>query len=109
MLAQPDLPEVSSFEALPEIPESLSLSNKTIMLANITAEIFIKCGWGMWTILATFFLALCVLLDRATWWLKLQGSLRFEAGSLYFPRRDNLTQPFPINDGGGTTPPRPVR
>lgn len=48
------------------------------MLANIIVETFIEGGWVMWPILATFFLALCVLLDRATWWLKLQGSLRLE-------------------------------
>ncbi len=30
----------------------------------------------MWPILATFFLALCVLLDRAVWWLRLRATLR---------------------------------
>ena len=48
------------------------------MLANIIVETFIKGGWVMWPILATFFLALCVLLDRAAWWLKLQSGLRLE-------------------------------
>lgn len=45
------------------------------MFANIIVDTFIKGGWVMWPILATFFLALCVLLDRTVWWLKLQGSL----------------------------------
>ena len=48
------------------------------MLANIIVETFLKGGWVMWPILATFFLALCVLLDRAAWWLKLHGSLHLE-------------------------------
>ena len=30
----------------------------------------------MWPILATFFLALCVLLDRMVWWLRLRATLR---------------------------------
>ena len=43
------------------------------MLANIVTETFIKGGWVMWPILATFFLALCVLLDRSFWWLRFQS------------------------------------
>ena len=46
------------------------------MLANIVVETFIEGGWVMWPILATFFLALCVILDRAVWWLRLQSTLR---------------------------------
>lgn len=30
----------------------------------------------MWPILATFFLALCVILDRVVWWLRLRATLR---------------------------------
>ena len=46
------------------------------MLANIVVETFIEGGWVMWPILATFFLALCVILDRAVWWLRLQATLQ---------------------------------
>jgi biopolymer transport protein ExbB len=48
------------------------------VLANIVVETFIEGGWVMWPILATFFLALCVILDRAVWWLRLKASLRPE-------------------------------
>ena len=30
----------------------------------------------MWPILATFFLALCALLDRVVWWLRLKATLQ---------------------------------
>lgn len=33
----------------------------------------------MWPILATFFLALCVILDRAVWWVRYKASLRSNA------------------------------
>jgi biopolymer transport protein ExbB len=46
------------------------------MLSNIVVETFIEGGWVMWPILATFFLALCVVLDRSVWWLRFQSSLR---------------------------------
>ncbi len=46
------------------------------MLSNIVVETFIQGGWVMWPILATFFLALCVILDRAIWWLRLKATLR---------------------------------
>ena len=46
------------------------------MLANIVVETFVEGGWVMWPILATFFLALCVILDRAIWWLRLQATIR---------------------------------
>ncbi|MEX1048395.1 MAG: MotA/TolQ/ExbB proton channel family protein, partial [Akkermansiaceae bacterium] len=46
------------------------------MLANIVVETFIEGGWVMWPILATFFLALCAILDRAVWWLRFQKTLR---------------------------------
>lgn len=46
------------------------------ILSNIVVETFIEGGWVMWPILGTFFLALCVILDRAVWWLRLRSSLR---------------------------------
>ncbi len=48
------------------------------MLANILVEKFIEGGWVMWPILATFFLALCVILDRMVWWSRLHASLQNE-------------------------------
>lgn len=48
------------------------------MLANIVVEKFIEGGWVMWPILATFFLALCVILDRMVWWSRLHASLQNE-------------------------------
>jgi biopolymer transport protein ExbB len=46
------------------------------VLANIVVETFIEGGWVMWPIVATFFLALCVLLDRAVWWLQFKAKVR---------------------------------
>lgn len=46
------------------------------MLSNIVVDTFLQGGWVMWPILATFFLALCVLLDRAIWWLRLRATLQ---------------------------------
>jgi biopolymer transport protein ExbB len=46
------------------------------VLANIVVETFIEGGWVMWPILATFFLALCVILDRAVWWFLLNSKTR---------------------------------
>ena len=48
------------------------------MLANFVVEKFIEGGWVMWPILATFFLALCVILDRMVWWSRLHASLQNE-------------------------------
>ena len=70
------------------------------MLANIVVETFLEGGWVMWPILATFFLALCVLLDRALWWLRLKSTLqpakqqqaRNAIGSGDFSTAWNLTQ-----------------
>jgi biopolymer transport protein ExbB len=45
------------------------------VLSNIVVETFILGGWVMWPILATFFLGLCVILDRSVWWLQLQAKL----------------------------------
>jgi biopolymer transport protein ExbB len=57
------------------------LSNHSLftMLSNIVVETFIKGGWVMWPILTAFFLALCVILDRAVWWSRLQAMLRPKA------------------------------
>jgi biopolymer transport protein ExbB len=46
------------------------------VLANIVVETFIKGGWVMWPILASFFLALCVILDRVIWWLRFHTTLK---------------------------------
>jgi biopolymer transport protein ExbB len=46
------------------------------VLANIVVKTFLEGGWVMWPILATFFLALCVILDRMVWWLRLQSTLQ---------------------------------
>jgi len=47
--------------------------------ANIILETFHEGGWIMWPVAATFFLAVCVLLERCVWWLSLKRSLRPEA------------------------------
>ncbi len=73
------------------------------MLSNIVVETFIEGGWVMWPILATFFLAVCVVLDRAVWWLRLKSTLRphlqnqaREAlGTGDFPKAWQLTQNTP--------------
>jgi len=44
-------------------------------LANVVLEMFQKGGWVMWPVLATFFLALCVLIERVIWWLGLAKSI----------------------------------
>lgn len=46
------------------------------MLANIVVETFLHGGWVMWPILATFFLALCVVLDRTIWWLRFRSTVQ---------------------------------
>ena len=46
------------------------------MFANIVVDTFLQGGWVMWPILATFFLALCVLLDRIVWWLRFKATLQ---------------------------------
>ena len=83
------------------------------MLSNIVVETFIEGGWVMWPILATFFLAFCVLLDRSIWWLKHQSTLQFAKqeqaqtalGSGDFPTAWSLSQntsdPFLSNLGDG--------
>ena len=46
------------------------------MLSNIVVDTFILGGWVMWPILATFFLGLCVILDRSFWWLRLRSTVK---------------------------------
>jgi len=46
------------------------------MLANIILDKFKHGGWVMWPILCTFFLALCVLLERSLWWTALRRTIR---------------------------------
>jgi biopolymer transport protein ExbB len=85
------------------------------VLANIVVETFIEGGWVMWPILAAFFLALCVVLDRAVWWLRLQATLqtanqeqaRVAIGSGDFATAWNLSEhredPFLANLNEGMT------
>jgi biopolymer transport protein ExbB len=49
------------------------------MLGNLVIETFTRGGWVMWPVLLVFFLALCVLLDRALWWLQFKRTLRPDA------------------------------
>lgn len=46
------------------------------MLSNIIIETFIEGGQVMWPIAAAAFLALCVILDRIIWWLRLQAKTK---------------------------------
>lgn len=85
------------------------------MLANIVVETFIEGGWVMWPIVATFFLALCVILDRTVWWLRfkamarptLQSQARDALGNGDFDRAWQLTRdaadPFLENLAEGMT------
>lgn len=69
----------------------------------------------MWPIIATFFLALCVILDRAVWWLRYQNTLdptnqekaRNAVGNGDFATAwklgKNTTDPFLINLAEGIT------
>jgi biopolymer transport protein ExbB len=73
------------------------------MLANIVVDTFLQGGWVMWPILATFFLALCCILDRVVWWLRLKATLqpakqeqaRIALGSGDFATAWNLSQNTP--------------
>ncbi|MFD0892372.1 MotA/TolQ/ExbB proton channel family protein [Luteolibacter ambystomatis] len=47
-----------------------------MLFANIVIEKFQHGGWVMWPILVTFFLALCVLLERSLWWASLKRTIR---------------------------------
>jgi len=50
-----------------------------MLSANIVLHTFKEGGWIMWPITATFFLALCVLLERSYWWISLRRSIRSDA------------------------------
>ncbi|PAW67133.1 MAG: hypothetical protein B9S38_12825 [Verrucomicrobiia bacterium Tous-C4TDCM] len=50
-----------------------------MLSANIVLKTFHEGGWIMWPVAATFFLALCVLLERSIWWISLKRSLRPDA------------------------------
>lgn len=85
------------------------------MLANIVVETFIEGGWVMWPILATFFLAICVVLDRVVWWLRLkarvesskQAQAREALGTGDFAKAWQLTRdtrdPYLLNLAEGMT------
>jgi biopolymer transport protein ExbB len=85
------------------------------VLANIVVETFIEGGWVMWPILATFFLAVCVVLDRVVWWLRLkarmdhskQSQAREALGTGDFAKAWQLTRdtrdPYLINLAEGMT------
>lgn len=47
-----------------------------MFLANVVVKYFHEGGWIMWPVAATFFLAVCVLLERTIWWLAWKKSLR---------------------------------
>lgn len=84
-------------------------------VANIVVETFIEGGWVMWPILATFFLSVCVVLDRVVWWLRLKGRLdlqkqaeaRESLGTGDFNRAWQLTRntsdPYLLNLAEGMT------
>jgi len=50
-----------------------------MLTANILLKYFKEGGWVMWPVAATFFLALCVLVERSVWWITLKRSLRPDA------------------------------
>jgi biopolymer transport protein ExbB len=50
-----------------------------MLSANIVLKTFHEGGWIMWPVAATFFLALCVLLERSIWWISLKRSLSPDA------------------------------
>lgn len=49
-----------------------------MMLSHILVEYFLKGGHIMWPMALLFFLALCVILDRVIWWLRLRAQVRLE-------------------------------
>lgn len=86
------------------------------ILSNIIIETFIGGGRVMWPIAAAAFLALCVILDRAVWWLNLhakmkpalQSQARESIGEGNFPAawqlcRDHPAEPYLQNLSEGMT------
>ncbi|TAE77769.1 MAG: MotA/TolQ/ExbB proton channel family protein [Verrucomicrobia bacterium] len=49
-----------------------------MLVSNIVLKTFEEGGWIMWPVAATFFMALCVLLERGLWWISLRRSMRPE-------------------------------
>lgn len=49
-----------------------------MMLSHILVEYFHKGGPIMWPMALLFFLAVCVILDRVIWWLRLRSLVRHE-------------------------------
>ena len=47
-----------------------------MLLDNAVLKFFHEGGWVMWPVTATFFLAVCVLLERSIWWISWRKSLR---------------------------------
>lgn len=47
-----------------------------MILSHILVEYFEKGGPIMWPMLFLFFLALCVIIDRIVWWLRLRSGIR---------------------------------
>lgn len=47
-----------------------------MFLANVILDTFNHGGWIMWPVTATFFLALCVLIERVIWWTTLSRSFK---------------------------------
>ena len=50
-----------------------------MLVANVVLKNLQHGGWIMWPVVATFFLALCVLLERSYWWISLRRSIRPDA------------------------------
>jgi biopolymer transport protein ExbB len=50
-----------------------------MLTANIVLKTFHEGGWVMWPVAGTFFLALCVLIERCVWWISWKKSLRPDA------------------------------
>jgi biopolymer transport protein ExbB len=50
-----------------------------MLIANVVLKTFEHGGWIMWPVAVTFFLALCVLLERTYWWISLKRSIRPDA------------------------------
>lgn len=83
--------------------------------ANIVLKTFHEGGWVMWPVAATFFLAICVLLERTIWWIsfhktvrpKAQDKVRDALGTGQFDAAWSMIQgssePFLKNLGDGMT------
>jgi biopolymer transport protein ExbB len=48
-------------------------------IANVVLEMFVEGGWVMYPIVATLFLALCVLIERVIWWISFKKNVRAAA------------------------------